>query len=132
MGGVGKSSQVCTRACKHHLGLADGPIGSFEAPEIEDSDVPALLGLRGLDNNRSILVTFENKLIFMGPGGYQLKLSPGSRVYDLKRSNTGHLMLPCSLFKHHGKNIGKHVSFPVTPTEAPRDASTRGSPNDLQ
>ena len=35
----------------------------------------------------------------IGPGGYELKLSPGSEVYDTEDSQTGHMMLPCSQFQ---------------------------------
>ena len=33
-----------------------------------------------------------------GPGGYEIRLSPGSEVYDLLDSEAGHQMLPCNQF----------------------------------
>ena len=39
------------------------------------------------------------KFYMVGPGGYELKLSPGSEVFDTEDSKAGHMMLPCSHFK---------------------------------
>ena len=50
--------------------------------------------------------TFTNKLFMVGPGGYEIKLSPGSEVYDLEDSEAGHQMLPCSQF-HKGRKPTK-------------------------
>ena len=36
--------------------------------------------------------------VMVGPGGYELKLSPGSQIYDTVDSKAGHMMLPCSKF----------------------------------
>ena len=47
---------------------------------------------------RCIVDTFSNKLFMVGPGGYEIRLSPGSEVYDLLDSEAGHQMLPCSQF----------------------------------
>eukprot|EP00973_Karenia_brevis_P014846 2028045-Karenia_brevis.AAC.1 len=35
----------------------------------------------------------------VGPGGYKILLSPGTRAYELEESHAGHLMLPCSRFQ---------------------------------
>jgi hypothetical protein len=45
---------------------------------------------------------FNNKFIMVGPGGYELKLSPGSETYELEESPAGHLMLPCSKYSAAG------------------------------
>ena len=49
-------------------------------------------------DKRVLIETFNSKFYTIGPGGYQLKLSPGSEVRDLVDSNAGHLMLPRSRF----------------------------------
>ena len=46
--------------------------------------------------------TFSNKLFMVGPRGYEMKLSPGSEIYNLEDSGAGHQMLPCSQF-HQGR-----------------------------
>ena len=60
--------------------------------------MPAVLGLKSLTNMRALLDVANGRLYRVGPGGYELKLSPGSHVHRLERANAGHLMLPCSEF----------------------------------
>ena len=50
-------------------------------------------------SKRVLLDTFNGKFFMVGPGGYELKLSPGSEVYDTEDSQAGHMMLPCSQFR---------------------------------
>ena len=47
---------------------------------------------------RVLLDTFTGKFFMVGPGGYELRLSPGSEIYDTEDSKAGHMMLPCSQF----------------------------------
>ena len=47
---------------------------------------------------RAVLDTWNEKLFLCGPGGYQLTLSPGTRVYKLRKAASGHLLLPCTQF----------------------------------
>ena len=116
VGGVGANPQTCRKRVSHRIGLDDGLRGSYTAPEIPDSDVPALMGLETIDNHRALLDVHSKRLILVGPGGYKLQLSPGSRVYNLEQANTGHLMLPCSNFEAVARS-GQTVSFNAEPTE---------------
>ena len=50
----------------------------------------------------------------VGPGGYEIRLSPGSVIYPLKRSKAGHLMLPCAEFEH-GQPCSEVMTFVVGP-----------------
>ena len=45
---------------------------------------------------RTLIDTFTGKMFLVGPGGYEIRLSPGSEVHSLEESPAGHLMLPCS------------------------------------
>ena len=80
---------------------------TFTAPEIPDSELPALLGGRSLENLKVLLGCANNCMYLVGPGGYELRLSPGSRKLNLERSSGGHWMLPCSQFdpKPHQRNV---------------------------
>ena len=40
--------------------------------------------------------TYNGRLFFIGPGGYQLNLSPGSKVFELEESPSKHWLLPCT------------------------------------
>ena len=68
----------------------------FTAPVIEDSPIPALLGLRSLRELRAVLDMINNRLILCGPGDLQFTPPPGSRTFQLKASRSGHLLLPFS------------------------------------
>ena len=60
---------------------------------------------------RCLLDCFNGQLYRIGPGGYQLHLSPGSVKYPLEESHAGHLMLPCSRFKQHPEQQQKVQVF---------------------
>ena len=63
---------------------------------------------------RTLLDTFTGVMYLVGPGGYELRLSPGSEKYDLHESSMGHLMLPCSEFDPRGGQQSTEVrSFVV-------------------
>ena len=116
VGGVGKEAQTCQRQVCHHIGLDQGEVGTFTGPELPESAVPALLGLRSLESMRCLLDVPNMQLYRVGPGGYQLRLSPGSRVNQLERGNSGHLMLPCSEF-----------SSPPSPSRPPTHLHARAA-----
>ena len=63
-----------------------------------DAKTPALLGQRSMKKLRTLIDTFTGKMFLVGPGGYEIRLSPGSEVHSLEESPAGHLMLPCSRF----------------------------------
>ena len=63
---------------------------------------------------RAVLDLFTGVLYLVGPGGYELRLSPGSEKDDLHESSMGHLMLPCSEFDPRGGQQSTEVrSFVV-------------------
>ena len=75
-------------------------IGAFDAPCIQDSDIPGLLGLKSLEENRAILDTVHSRLYFLGKGDCDLMslLPPGTECYDLQKSTSGHLILPMTYY----------------------------------
>eukprot|EP00973_Karenia_brevis_P044642 6182743-Karenia_brevis.AAC.1 len=46
----------------------------------------------------------------LGPGGYKIMLSPGTRTYELEESHAGHLMLPCSRFQGPVKHLTEFLA----------------------
>ena len=93
--GVGTGSQTAEWNVRHRICLGEDRVDRFEAPELPDSHTPALLGQISMAKKRVILDTFTKKFYMVGPGGYEIRLSPGSQVLDMAESKTGHLMLPC-------------------------------------
>jgi hypothetical protein len=98
--GVGNGSQVATHDCTVPVGLeqTDGSIvtGTFTAPTINHSDLPALLGLDTLRASNAVLDLRTLKLYMCGPAGAEISPGPGSREFQMVVSPSGHLMLPCT------------------------------------
>jgi hypothetical protein len=85
-----------------NIGLEHQENGTYSAPELPESRIPGLLGRRSMKTHRVVLDCFNDKFITIGPGGYQMKLSPGSKVFNLHESEAGHMMLPCAYYKMAG------------------------------
>ena len=102
VGGVGKGAMEAHSKVTHHIACptVGGPpvAGTFTAPEIESDKVPALLGLKALTRMKGIMDMGANRLIVPGPGGIEWRMSPGTVVYPLEPTHSGHLLLPCSEF----------------------------------
>ena len=100
--GVGKGHEVCRYDTTVPVSLTttDGQAvpGRFTAATVEHSELPALLGLKALVNQRAIINFADLTLAFTGPGDSKIDYSPGTEVFQLERSASGHLMLPCTNF----------------------------------
>ena len=102
--GVGKGSEQCHIDGQLPVGLmtCEGKhlSGGLNMPIIPHSDLPGLLGLTGMKNNRTIIDTNDNKVYFLGPGNYDLMkaMPPGTEVLQAKIAPTGHMVLPCAKF----------------------------------
>ena len=76
---------------------------------------------------RTLIDTFTGRVYLVGPGGYELKLSPGSVKHDLVESSAGHLMLPCSEFNVPMKRYEEVTAFIVGDHfDSPPASSTPG------
>ena len=96
--GVGKDPQVAQKAIRLSMAVkdTDGNLtdASYTAPQIEGSLLPPLLGNKTLRRMQSLIDCGSGRLILPGPGGVELKLSPGTLVYDLEFTPSGHWILP--------------------------------------
>ena len=111
--GIGRGSQQTEWDVTHTISVGDGRQGSFTAPELPDSKVPGIWGQRSMKEKRCLIDTFTAQIFEVGPGGYELKLSPGSIQHALVESSAGHLMLPCSQFDVPKKPYAEVTSFVV-------------------
>ena len=103
--GVGVGSQAANFNVELPIAIQDttGKVSSglFDTPSVKDSDLPGLLGLISLKNQRGILDMINNKLYFCGPSDIDLLplLPPGTKCYQLEEAPSGHLLLPCTKYK---------------------------------
>ena len=72
----------------------EGVKGKYRAPVIPNSTLPPLLGLKALREMGAVIDCAQGKLLLPGPGGYSFNMSPGSRMFRLALSDSGHLILP--------------------------------------
>ena len=105
--GVGKEANTTSDEVTLPICLEDGATGTYTAPVIPSSPLPALLGLNTISKLKGLIDTHNKQIIFVGPGGYKLQLSPGSKLYKLHSAPTGHLMLPCQSWKQAKISPGK-------------------------
>ena len=104
--GVGTGSQECPFDCKLPISLKkDGEDkavrGTITLPSIPHSMVPGLMGLKAMEDNRTILDITTGKMYFCGPGNYDLlaALPSGTDVFQMEKAPSGHLVLPCCEYK---------------------------------
>ena len=101
MSGVGTNSQVCHYNCHLPITLRDihgNPVEcTFTTPTINNSSLPALLGLNSLINVGALMDFRNMKLHFTGPGPleYASHLPEGTQTFELHQAPSGHVMLPC-------------------------------------
>ena len=69
-------------------------VGTYNAPLIQGSATPALLGLKSLREHRALLDISSGMLHLCAPGEVQLTLPPGSESFPLSSAPTGHFLLP--------------------------------------
>ena len=101
--GVGNGSQACHYDCVLPVRMnSEGQSvrGTFSTPAVANSDLPGLLGLTALRENRAILDFTTLKLHFCGPGDVRMSeaLPPGTDSFQLEIAPSGHIVLPCCEF----------------------------------
>ena len=102
---------------------------------LDDSMVPALLGLHTTRSNRGIIDTRILRLHFCGPGPLELEkvLPPGSYSIQCEHSPSGHMVFPCAEFAAHdesqkqGSLRVEQVSLPVSSSSATPPVAARSS-----
>ena len=120
VGGVGHGTQRCTYEVSLPIAIRrqDGSYcrGSYTAPTIDNSECPALLGLASLVASRAILDCGRRTLYLCAEGDVQVITPPGSEVFDLETSATGHLILPVTNYtdadlseERHGESQTRHL-----------------------
>ena len=101
--GVGNGAQTCEYDACVPLALerTDGTFvkADYTAPIVENSELPMLMGLDTLREQRAILDLHSLQLHFCGPGDTKLDLPPGSDSFQLELSPSGHLVLPCGRYE---------------------------------
>ncbi|CAK8991858.1 Uncharacterized protein SCF082_LOCUS2835 [Durusdinium trenchii] len=92
--GVYKQAHVADISARISMNVidaaGDATPASYTAPMIDQSMLPPLLGNRTLRRMQSLIDCGNGRLVIPGPGGMELRLSPGSKVYELELTDSGH------------------------------------------
>ena len=112
---VGKEAQTCFERAIVPVNLANGEVGTYSAPVVPDSPIPALHGQKSLRANRSLIDTVHNKLYQLGPGEFKIVYPNGTRIYDLSDSPSGHMLHPVTEFFAVPGSTSSPSSSPKTP-----------------
>ena len=127
--GVGHGSQEATHDLRIPVCLkqTNGTYssGTFEAPTIKNSNLPALLGLNTLEKLGAIVNFKTHELFIPGPGEAKLQeaMPSGTEAYQLEKAPSGHLLLPCSHYdefdkqKHKQHRVNDAVALLTSPAE---------------
>ena len=102
--GVGNGNQTCTHDCTLPIAMSrendTAVTGSSTTPVVANSELPGLLGLKTMRNNRAVLDMVNLQLHFCGPSDINLTMPPGTKSFQLEISPSGHLVLPCTNFEN--------------------------------
>ena len=137
---MGNGSQACKFKMSLPVALpsVDGTSASLHdlvTPIVEGTgeELPGLLGLRTLEQNRAILDVGGRCLIFPGPGKIEYKLPPGSLTIPLEKAPSGHLCMVVDAYKavptQHGglsqpdSGLALHAADSVVETPASSSGS---------
>ena len=110
--GVGSGQQKCHWEVVAPVAVPtkDGPTGegTFTSPIVQGAgeNLPALLGLRSMEQQRAIVDTGGQALILPGPGEVEIVLPPGSVVVPLEKAPSGHLVMVLDDYENVGHRRG--------------------------
>ena len=134
--GVGNGSQQCN--WELHCPIAVTQEGeakrhTFTAPIVEGTgkDLPGLLGLKSLEQQRGIIDTGGKMLIFPGPGDVEIILPLGSVRIPLEKAPSGHLVMVIDEFNKvqaHTGGVQTKVTHLLSETDRPKSTQDFSTP----
>ena len=92
--GIGGKPDVSTREMRFPI-CVDGQCGTFTSQEMEESRVPAILGLTGLEANKAMIIPHDERIIIPNGGKVRITVSKEVQIVKCIRTPSGHLLLPC-------------------------------------
>ena len=137
--GVGEGTQECRWEGEIPICVENGTeqqVHRFDAPIVQGTgeDLPLILGLKSIEEKEGVIQTRKGwKMIsFPGPGGYEIKWSPGTQHIELMSAPSGHMLIPLGDFTRVAPQTGGVPDEPRilhATGEAPTsDARSSGEP----
>ena len=96
------------------------------------ADLPGIWGLDSMQEKDAVICLRKGKelVAFPGPGGYEIKWSPGTKLLPMVPAPSGHMVIPCDKFdkvKHDDRRtdqisfVTDHNAVTTFTTEAPAE-----------
>ena len=95
--GIGGKASVSTRLYDLPINV-NGVTGNFISQELDNSTIPAILGLHGIERNEMMIIPHDDRVIIPNGGKVKISVSKEVRIIQCKRTLSGHLLLPCDTF----------------------------------
>ena len=92
---------------------------TYTAPCVENSPIPGLLGIDSLEKYDALIRCRTGEMWFLGPGGVDIKASPGSRQFQMRKAQSGHWLLPISKFKKNAEIHQTKIALPTAKVATP-------------
>ena len=110
------------------VGIA-GKVDHFSAPVLQDSDVPALLGIRSLKSRRAVIDCFTGRMYMMVQAGTRCSFPPAARRPNLSSHTVGTGCFPAPT----GLQTARHTLRRALPSlRCHRAVAAPRHPNDKQ
>ena len=96
LGGVGTGTQESTHSVSVPCEI-NGTKSDFVATILENSDIPAILGMESMQRKNAILDLVHNVMIVAeDPADVKIVVDGSAKIFQLQQAPGGYLMLPCS------------------------------------
>jgi hypothetical protein len=116
--GVGAGPQQTTTAITATIALEDGSWGTFKAPVLPNSPVPALLGLKSIERNNGVIDARPGKQCYYFSHNdlncVTITPNDGCQVLPLYKTRSGHLAMPVTEYVGPPSSKRRSSSAPTT------------------
>jgi len=135
--GVGKKAQEVTEEIHAPGRLETGHDMTFRTPVVPDSDIPALLGIRSLENLEAIIDCRRNhRRMYLGTDT-TIQAAASTTTLQLYPAMSGHLMLPITHYEtattaRTATTQPLHLQTTETPATGPQQATDGKSTKKVQ
>ena len=138
MSGVGSGTTPCDEKVQLPIAVQhqDEPVklDEFKAYVARGSgaDLPGIWGLDSMQEKDAVICLRKGKelVAFPGPGGYEIKWSPGTKRLPMAPAPSGHMVIPCDNFdKVKDDRCNDQISF-ITDHTNSVTTSTEAAPTE--
>ena len=95
--GIGGKASISQKMYKLPINVK-GIKGDFVSQELDKSQIPAILGLNGIEKNEMMIIPHDEHVIIPNGGKVKISITKEVKLIKCMRTPSGHLLLPCDTF----------------------------------